>query len=294
MNIQETSIERFGTYSPGLWTRTLIKCSRRLSYSTFLKPISSLCRRLALMFFIKGPIDYEFLKAHVRFQPNGNLAEKRCLLKPVAFDPVEFDFIQSSLPVGGVFLDIGANVGLYSLAAAGVSGLSGRVLSFEPNPVVFKRLFCNVALNEGRDDMATIIPLQLAVADRNGLLRFALPENNLGEGRIAETGSECSGRVFEVKGAKLLDVLMEHSVSRVNIMKMDIEGYEVNALRPFLAEAPVSLYPDYLIIERGDNDHWDELFNLCQGAGYTEYRTCHMNVIMRKYKEKSDVSGANK
>jgi FkbM family methyltransferase len=282
VDIKEPNIEKFGTYSPGFWTKLLIECSRRLSYSSYLKPISSLCRKLALIFFIKGPIDYDFLRAHVRFQPSGNLAEKRCLLKPVAFDLVEFDFIQSSLPVGGVFLDVGANVGLYSLAAAGVSGISGRILSFDPNPVVFERLFCNVSLNEGRDDMATIIPLQLAVTDRNDLFRFALPENNLGEGRIDETGSGYPGRVFEVEGVKLLDVLREHSVTKVNIMKMDIEGYEVNALRPFLAEAPASLHPDYIIIERGGKEHWDELFSLCQGAGYSEYRICHMNVILTK------------
>ena len=93
----DTPIEEFGTYSPGYWTSLLIECSRRFGYSVYLKPVSSLCRKLALNYFIKGPIDYQFFGAYARFQPSRNLAEKRCLLKPAAFDSVEFDFMKSQL-----------------------------------------------------------------------------------------------------------------------------------------------------------------------------------------------------
>ena len=280
---EEQSIETFGTYGPGFWTKLLIEGSRRMSYSAFFKPASSLCRKLALNFFIKGPVDYKFFNAFVRFQPLGNLAEKRCLLKPAAFDPVEFNFIQASLPEGGTFLDVGANVGLYSLAAAGVLGKNGRVIAFEPNPLVYKRLLCNVALNAGRDDMAAITPLELAVSDRNGYLQFSLSEKNLGEGRLAESGD---GN-FEVQGSTLWDAMVKESVSKINILKIDIEGHEINALRPFFASAPESLHPDFIIIERGDDEHWGQLAALCQKSDYQEFKACHMNVILKKVIRKS-------
>lgn len=274
--------EKFGTYSPGYWTNFLIECSRRLSYSKYLKPVSSLCRKLALKYFIKGPIDYQFFDAYARFQPRRNLAEKRCLLKPAAFDSVEFDFMKSQLSEGGIFLDVGANVGFYSLFAARCVGISGRVFSFEPNPVVLERLLCNISLNDGRQDMAEIIPIPIAVTDKAGTIPFILPDNNLGEGRIIDHANESLGHVFNVEGARLFDVLEEHFIANINIMKIDIEGHELNALKPFFADAPNSLYPEFIIIERGDREHWEQLFNLCRTAGYKEHKSCHMNVILKK------------
>lgn len=280
--ISSSPVEEYGTYSPNSWTSFLIECSRRFSYSTYFKLLSSLCRRLALSYFIKGPIDYQFFGAYARFQPQKNLAEKRCLLKPAAFDSVEFEFMKSELSEGDVFLDVGANVGFYSLFASGCVKDSGRVLSFEPNPVVFERLLCNVQLNSGRQGMSPITPIQVAVTDKSGKIPFVIPVNNLGEGRVDRSLKDGSDGSFNVEGKRLLDILEEYPIDSINILKIDIEGHEINALAPFFETAPVSLHPKFIIIERGDDFHWKALSELFQSVEYQVYKTCHMNVILKK------------
>jgi len=279
----KVQVEEFGTYFPGFWTRSLIHCARHLSYYPILRLLSSACRKLALKYFIKGPIDYDFFDTHVRLRPHDNLAEKRGLLNPSALDREEFEFIREFLPRGGLFLDIGANVGFYTFFAAKTAGTTGRVVSLEPNPQVFERLYCNIILNEDKKNLAEIIPLQLAVSDKNRSLPFLLPESNLGEGKVVETaGGNKTVKKIYVRGAKLLDILDAYSINNIDIMKIDIEGHEMAALRPFFEEAAVSLHPDYIVLERGDDAHWKSLFALCESIGYVRYKTCRMNVILSK------------
>ena len=69
-------------------------------------------------------------------------------------DPNEFAFLDSVLKEGMVFIDAGANEGLYSLFASQYVGPSGRVFSFEPSQREFQRLECNIRLNGLRNVQA--------------------------------------------------------------------------------------------------------------------------------------------
>jgi FkbM family methyltransferase len=270
----------FGHYAPSSSVERLIRLARAWSVVTPLKPISSLCRRLALRLIGPSAIDYDVRGGRARLHPNGNTAEKRALLNPGRFDPMELDFITAELPVGGVFLDIGANVGLYSIVAADKAGPEGTILAFEPNPPVYERLRTNVLLNAPGPG-APITPIQRAVTDRDTHVEFLDPGGNLGEGRvIGPGGTDIVGTIIKVPGAKLLDILIEQNVSEVDIVKIDIEGHEKYALAPFFSEAPKILFPKYVIVERGEADHWNELVELFESAGYRSHMAGRMNEIM--------------
>jgi len=274
------ALEPFGTYTAGGSLKFVIERARGWSYSPALKLLSSGMRRIALAFIGNGPIDYEFHGARARLRPNGNTAEKRALLNPARFDPEEFEFITSSLPKGGVFLDIGANVGLYSLVASQVAGPEGTVLAFEPNPPVFERLQTNALLNN-ESGGASIEPIQNAVSNKETRLRFLHPGRNLGEGRVIDPGSsEEDGEVIEVAGVLLQDALTERGITHIDMVKIDIEGHEIYALEPFFRDAPISLMPRAIIVERGEEDHWTELISLFSKYGYNSLRSTHMNEIM--------------
>lgn len=276
----ESELEPFGSYAPGALLKVVIELARRWSFSAGLKLASSAMRRIALLSIGDRPIDYEVCGGNARLRPNGNTAEKRALLNPARFDPEEFEFISAELPKGGVFLDIGANVGLYSLVAAQAAGRFGTVLAFEPNPPVFARLQVNAALNRDGSG-APIIPIQNAVSDRGTSLKFLHPGRNLGEGRVVEAGEpDLTGDIIEVAGVLLQDAIEEQGLGRVDIIKIDIEGHEKYALEPFFRDAPEALLPRAIIVERGEDEHWAELLELFMEYGYSSLKSCRMNEIM--------------
>jgi len=264
---------------PGGWLDLVIRSARWTSYHRQLYLISSGLRRIALANLKANAVDYEFRGMNVRFHPNGNLAEKRALLNPARFDADELAFIEEKLPVGGVFLDIGANVGLYALVAAKATGREGRVLAFEPNPPVMERLTFNIAANPpATSGLAPIEAIAKAVTGENGPVIFAPPPPNLGEGRVL-TGDEHEEGSFSVEGIRLEDCLSVHAITRTDMMKVDIEGHEIHALEPFFTGAPRALHPRHIIIERGDDAHWAPLASLLQKSGYKQFKSTHMNEI---------------
>lgn len=272
----------FGSCRPDARLTRKIEWARRASFSRGLYLASSLMRKLALRTIGGSRVDYDFRGMNVRFRPNGNTAEKRALLNPFRFDPEELAFIETSLPAGGVFLDIGANVGLYSLVAAKAAGRDGRVLAFEANPPVMQRLAFNVASNPPDETgLARIDLIGKAVTGENGPVTFAPPEGNLGEGRVLNDGETQDGS-FTVEGIRLEDCLADYGITHTDIMKIDIEGHELHALEPFLTKAPASLHPTFMIVERGSEDHWQPLAALFRTAGYEPHTSCHMNEIWQK------------
>jgi hypothetical protein len=75
----------------------------------------------------------------MRLYPDGNVCEKRVLFTPQYFDPLEREMLAGRLREGFRFIDIGANIGAYSLFVAAKAGPSARILAVEPQPEVFAR-----------------------------------------------------------------------------------------------------------------------------------------------------------
>lgn len=273
----------FGLYQPSRPVRWLIDLARSTSHISGLYLVSSGARKLALALIGETPVDYDFEGLKVRFRPNGNTAEKRALLNPARFDAAELSYLKTTLPVGGVFLDIGANAGLYGLTAAKALGPGGRVLAFEPNPAVLTRLAFNVAQNppDGTPAIAPITIVDKAVTDHNGPIRFARPSGNLGEGQVVDEGDDGED-VVTLEGRTLFDCLQDLDIQAVSGLKIDIEGHELPALSHFFGTAPESLLPGFVIIERGSPDHWAPLAALLQTKGYRQHASCHMNEIWER------------
>ena len=128
-------------------------------------PANWLGRRLALAFrhgvkrACAGPLDVEALGVRLRLHPEDNFCENRLLFMPQFYDPQEFAFLARVLTPTSGFVDIGANVGIYTLIAAKRFAPRGRILAVEPDPVTFGRLATNLALN----GLAQVQARQLAV-----------------------------------------------------------------------------------------------------------------------------------
>ena len=137
----------------------------------------------------------------------------------------ETALVRKYLKPGMTFVDIGANIGYYSLMAAAVAGPSGRVIAFEPNPVLSAQLKRTVDHNGIRN----ITVEQLALAEKAGSSLLFVPKesgNNTAT-MIANDG----GRPIAVSVLTLDEYLEHHQIGHVNFMKMDVEGFEPKSFR---------------------------------------------------------------
>jgi FkbM family methyltransferase len=134
------------------------------------------------------------------------------------YDPVFAEV--SRLRPGMAFVDIGANVGLFSIVAAERVGPSGSVAAFEPNPPIFAKLLENLALNGA----VIVSPFNLAVGADNGSATFdSGPQGHSGRAHLAPAGS---ARVEQISGDAFLNLVEPLTGARPTMVKIDVEGAE--------------------------------------------------------------------
>ena len=122
----------------------------------------------------------------------------------------------------GVLVDVGANIGLFSLKGAHLVGPGGLVLAVEPGAVSFARLLANLALNT----LPQLHPVQAALSNREG--EMALYHIPLGDDPQAFSLLSDGGQVAsEVVRVTTLDMLAAtHGLTRLDCIKIDVEGAE--------------------------------------------------------------------
>ena len=133
--------------------------------------------------------------------------------------------ISGSRP-GETFIDIGANVGHYTLLMSRELGSDGRVYSFEPLGSTFTRLVENIDLNEATNVVAS----QVAIGSSTGTVNIDLvDEDNIGAARVVATTDDQSAN--SVESSTLDEKLRDEDLQDLRFLKMDIEGYEFEALK---------------------------------------------------------------
>ncbi len=131
------------------------------------------------------------------------------------YEPVMWTQLMGSLRPGSVFVDVGACLGLYAVAAARRCGPQGRVFAFEPEPSLYELLVENLSVN--RLDRA-VHALAFAVGDQDGNVAF-----RAGRGAESQVVPAADATDRAVPCVKLDSVL---DGTNVDIMKIDVEGYE--------------------------------------------------------------------
>jgi FkbM family methyltransferase len=131
----------------------------------------------------------------------------------------KLELFAGTIQEGMTVFDIGAHAGYYSLIASRAVGGAGHVVAFEPLEGNLINLRRHVALNHA----SNVKVLNLAVTNRGGVARFD-PGTESFTGKLAPEGTR------EVRTAALDDLVAAGSVPSPNVMKLDIEGEESNAL----------------------------------------------------------------
>ena len=147
------------------------------------------------------------------------------------YEPESMAAISSVLPKGGVFVDVGAHCGMFTLLASSLVGPQGKVLAFEPSRREYDRLTANIALN----GLTNVIASPCAVAAEAGEVQLLIAE-------AGHAGHNTTSKRFAYPAVKLAEAVnvptltldgffAEHGLDRCDVIKMDIEGGELPALK---------------------------------------------------------------
>ncbi|MGA2237810.1 MAG: FkbM family methyltransferase [Candidatus Bathyarchaeia archaeon] len=144
------------------------------------------------------------------------------------------DLFRSIVREGDVVVDLGANIGYFTMLAAKLVGKRGRVYAFEPEPRNYRYLLSNIELN-GYDN---VIAIHKAVSDRSGKVKLFMCPYDTGHHTINKYDGIQAYRPTFVDEKKefievdqiSLDEFFQGVMTPVNVIKMDIEGAEMLAL----------------------------------------------------------------
>jgi FkbM family methyltransferase len=137
------------------------------------------------------------------------------------YEPDETRLLRGYLKPGMVVVDAGANIGYYTLLAASIGC---TVHAFEPSPAIFAQLARTIEAN----GLTGVHLIEAGLSDIDATLRLPVPhEDNHTPSLLDETASAHD----EVKVMRLDDYLESNHIKRVDLLKMDVEGFEPNILR---------------------------------------------------------------
>ena len=244
----DSSPAPFGAFAPNAAQAAIIFLAqhtqlKRGAFRPYLSQVVALMRR--------GPVDVTFQGASFRFYHQGSATERGALFNP-AYNLDELDFLRHHTRSGGVFVDVGANVGTFSLVLARHVGPQGKVIAIEPHPVTFARL----SFNNAASASPQVRLVQAAAGDSDGELLIETDGDNLGASHVV-TGT-ASAQAIKVPSLRLVRILGEAGVSAVDALKIDVEGFEDRVLIGFFRDAPASLWPRAVVIEHLSQKEWQQ------------------------------------
>lgn len=140
------------------------------------------------------------------------------------YEKLTTTLVKKEVKKGDIVLDIGANIGYYTLIFAKLVGKNGQVFAFEPDPTNFALLKKNIAINGYKN--VTLVPK--AVSRKTEGIKLYLCQTNKGDHRIYNS---FDGRQAIAIKAVSLDEYFKNYRRKIDFIKMDIQGAEAKAIQ---------------------------------------------------------------
>ncbi len=185
------------------------------------------------------------------------------------YEPFILDIVDDTLQDGMTFVDVGANIGEHSMFAAAIVGKHGSVHSFEPIPRIYAQLGDSIRHNHFGSIITTH---NVALGEKEHTQILHINQKNIGGSSLVEDSGV--GESIEVnirRGDRYLT-----SLTRIDLMKIDVEGYEYEVLqgshKALLTHKPVILleFSGRMYFEQKQN-HGEMIISLLEELGYAIY-----------------------
>jgi FkbM family methyltransferase len=178
-----------------------------------------------------------------------------------AYEPELVSLLKRTIKPGMTFLDLGANIGYFSVIAAGLVGDSGHVHSFEPMPQNIVRLRRNL------EPFHWSVAYPCAVSNVTGEVPIHYSDKEAGWASIYNQHHLPGNSI--VSAIRLDDWVLDYPVNRIDFMKLDIEGSELDALLG--AQQALCHFHPTIVAETKSGWNYDEIRQLLSATGYE----CH-------------------
>ena len=261
----------FGAFAPTPAQAAVIALAQRsrLKRGAFRPMLSRLLNLLRA-----GPVDVPYQGASFRFYHQASATERGALFNP-DYNLEELDFLRAHTPIGGLFVDVGANVGTYAMVLARHVGASGKVIAIEPHPVTHARL----AFNRAASGFAQASLVAAAAGASDGELMIETDGDNLGASHIVS--GDRPGNAIKVPSLRLQRILDDAGADHVDALKIDVEGFEDRVLTGFFKQAPQRLWPRAVVIEHLSRNEWqDDCIADMRARGYAEIGRTRSNTML--------------
>jgi FkbM family methyltransferase len=184
------------------------------------------------------------------------------------YEEGNYNFLREKVKPGMHIIDIGAHLGLFSVASSQLAGDTGKVVCFEPTPGTYAILLQTLQLNH----CSNVVPVMGAVGNKEGAAVFYISEtvacnsNSLVKNIPGKSAKENEVKMFTIDGA------VHRYLLKPGVIKIDAEGAEldvleggVNAFRQYKPILILGLHPQF-ISEKGDS--LEKIWDLLQQSGY--------------------------
>lgn len=185
------------------------------------------------------------------------------------FEKNEIEYLCRNIKNGDVVIDIGANIGLYSVVFGCAAGLNGKVISVEPIPDNIKRIKENIQLN----NLSNVSINQVALGETEGdcILHlasdsaYASVEEMVTAAGILKTHG--TGKVLNVKLSTLDSIWKNAGLPKISVIKIDVEGSELSVLKGGIGLLDVC--KPLLLVEANNREQLGKTEQLLSPLGYT-------------------------
>lgn len=276
--------QAFGHFAAPLWCQFLIKICQFIPTGSWLgKRLAFLIRKPVLL-RNQSPIDTLSHGVKFRLFPKQNLSDKRLLCTPDLLDGIERDYFAKTLIQNACILDVGANIGGYGLLLA-ASRPDIKVFCVEADPALAQRLNQHIAFNSFENRCHC---LELAVSPNIGTVKLYLDDINQGRNSLVKAfvtndqNSHPPSLSISVPSRPLEEIMKEQEISHIDLLKMDIEGYEFPVLEHFFKSAEPLNWPSFIQLEQHRNMDDNEAILLAMKNGYQKIFQTRMNVILKR------------
>jgi FkbM family methyltransferase len=198
-----------------------------------------------------------------------------CLFACGCYEPNELYFLDLILKEGDIFVDIGANEGIYTAFASKKVGKTGKVIAIEPSPREIESLSLMIKLNK----LENVVVVKKAVYDSNGIKELKIAkERNSGHNTFGEFVYS-DVEIFEkinVTTITLDQILEDYDPKLVKVIKIDVEGAETSIFKASkdllnLKYRPIIIYESNEKALLKQNSNSLELFKTIQNLNFTCY-----------------------
>ena len=264
-------MHRFGTFKPRGLSRLIVTLAK-LGFGR--GRVKLLFAQLWSRLNRDQPLDLLYHGCKFRLKPLDNTIDSKIVFSSRRREETELKMIGQYLADGGVFVDIGANIGYYALNAAFLG--AEKVIAIEPNPTILARLNDNIMLN---DLSPKITVHDVAVGAKKGVVKLTIADSDFGSSSIVD--HSVGANHISVSILPLLEILKKETVAAASVIKIDIEGMEDRALFPYFEAIKPENYPKLIVMEDGINSHWErDIFSWLLSNGYDSTGRTRGNVML--------------